>query len=57
MDANAVKLKAEPEPQLHSHSVTSIVPPAGQDKTTHIKPYRYWGKINVAIRGCVYSQS
>ena len=52
-----LKLKVEPEPQLHSHIVTSIVFAPGRDKTTHIGPYRYWGKINVAIKGCVYLQS
>ena len=34
----AVKLKVELEPQLHSHIVTSIVFPPGRDKTTHIEP-------------------
>ena len=53
----AVKLMAEPEPLLHSHIVTSIEPPPGRDKTMHTEPYRYWGKINVAIKSSVYSQS
>jgi hypothetical protein len=33
-----VKAEDESEPELHSHIVTSIVPPAGQDRTTHIEP-------------------
>lgn len=52
-----VKPKAESEPELRSHIVTSIVPPAGRDKTTHIEPYRYCGKKIVASKGLVYSQS
>ena len=52
-----MKLEAEPEPEPHSHIVTSIVSPAGQDKTTHIEPQRYCGKKNIAGKGCVYSQS
>ena len=51
-----VKLETDSEPELHSHIVTSIVAPAGRDKTTHIEP-RYCGKRNVASKGCVYSQS
>ena len=43
-----MKLKAESKPELHSHIVTGIVPPAGRDKTTHIEPYRYCGKKDVA---------
>ena len=43
-----MKLKTQSEPELHSHIVTSIVPPAGPDKTTHIEPNRYCGKKNVA---------
>ena len=55
--AKTVMLKAESEPELHSHIVTCIVPPAGRDKTMRIKPHRYCGKKNVASKRCVYSQS
>ena len=39
-----------------SHIATSIVSPAGRDKTTQIEPHRNCGKGNVAIKGCIYSQ-
>ena len=52
-----VKLKAESKPELLSHIVTCIAPPAGRDKTMHLEPHRYRGKKNVASKDYVYSQS